>query len=74
MFEKKICGGKWNDGEPICEVHGQRLVDRATVEAKLGKLNQPQFSEVFYCPVSGSMFSFNTALHDAIRNRDIELP
>jgi len=74
MSERKSCRGDWNDGAPICEAHGERLVDRATVEAKLGKLDQPQISGAFYCPVSGRMLSFATAAHDAIRDSGIELP
>jgi hypothetical protein len=74
MSEKAFCNGRWNDGAPICEVHGERLVNRATAEAKLGKLEQPDFSGAFYCPVSGSMISFNAASHDATRHSGIELP
>jgi hypothetical protein len=74
MSEKKLCTGKWDDGTSFCEVHGERLVDRVTVEAKLGTLEQPQVAGALYCPVSGSMMSFVTAAHDAIRDSGIELP
>jgi hypothetical protein len=73
MSNNKPCTAIWKDGVPICEFHGERLVDRATVEAKLGKLDQPMTGN-FYCPVSGAMFSFSTAAHDAIRDSGIELP
>ena len=63
MAETKPCTAIWNDGKPICEVHGERLVDQATIEAKFGKLNQPMTGR-FFCPVSRSMFSSSTAAHD----------
>ena len=73
MAEDKPCTTNWNDGEPICEVHGERLVDRATIEVKSGKLNQPMIGN-YFCPVSRSMFSFNTAAHDVIRESGVKLP
>jgi hypothetical protein len=66
------CTGNWNNGEPICELHGG-LLDRATAEAKLGKLNQPMLGD-YFCPVKGTMFSFSTAGHDSIRESGIKLP
>jgi hypothetical protein len=72
MPEDRPCTANRNNGDPICEVHG-RLVDRATAEAKLGKLNQPMLGN-YFCPVKGTMFSFSTAGLDVTRESGRKLP
>jgi hypothetical protein len=74
MPEKQICTGKLVNGTAFCQLHGQKLVDRATAEKLLGKIDQPQIGGALYCPISGSMMSFDTAAHDAIRDSDMEVP
>ena len=69
-----MCVGDWNNGNPICTTHHVALVDRATAEAQLGKLEPPYVSGKCYCPESGSIFLFDTAANDAIREHGVELP
>ncbi len=74
MPEKQICTGKLVNGTAICQLQGEKLVDRETAENLLGKIDQPQIGGALFCPVSGSMMSFDTAAHDAIRDSGMELP
>jgi hypothetical protein len=73
MPSNESCMAKEIDGVPMCTVHGEKLVDRATAEATLGKLEKPSISSALLCPVSGAMFSFHTAAYEAIRDSGIEL-
>ena len=63
-----MCVGQIVRGVKLCKVHDVELVDRATLEAKHGKLEQPQPDpHALYCPVSSTMLSFS-AVDDALED------
>ena len=74
MPDLELCNVVWRNGEPVCKVHGQKLLDRSTYEERFGRLDQPSVGEVLVCPVSKQMMSFTTAAHDAIRESGTRLP
>ena len=74
MPDVKLCNVEWRNGEPVCKVHGQKLLDRPTYEERFGRLDQPSVGEVLVCPVSRQMMSSATAAHNAIRESGIKLP